>query len=300
MPHSHTNLSSILAMMLAMLVFTGNDAFMKYARTMLDTGQALIIRGLFSLSALVIVVFITRRFSDLRHAVSRFALMRAGLEGVIATLYIGALAGIGLAEAIAITMLAPFFITAASTLFLGEKVGWRRWSAITVGFIGILLVLRPEGRVVPIWAVAMVFGCTVLIALRDTLTRWMPDHLPSLMLTLAASCGTLVAGALLTLQEGVWKPVPPDILMALAAAAVLVLIGNYAIIEAHREADLSAVAPFRYSVIVWAVIVGFLMFGDVPSPVAMAGLMLILASGVYMIHRERVRRRGERAAGPPA
>jgi drug/metabolite transporter (DMT)-like permease len=81
---------------------------------------------------------------------------------------------------------------------------------------------------------------------------------------------------------------------------VLVLIGNYAIIEAHREADLSAVAPFRYSVIVWAVIVGFLMFGDVPSPVAMAGLMLILASGVYMIHRERARRRGERAAGPPA
>jgi len=300
MPQSQTNLSSILAMMLAMLVFTGNDAFMKYARTMLDTGQALFIRGLFSLLVLVIIIFITRRFSDLRHAVSRFALMRAGLEGIIATLYIGALAGIGLAEAIAITMLAPFFITAASTLFLGEKVGWRRWSAIIVGFIGILLVLQPEGRVVPIWAVAMVFGCTVLIALRDTLTRRMPDHVPSLMLTLSTSCGAWVAGGVLALQGGVWKPVPPDMLMALAAAAVLVLIGSYAIIEAHREADLSAVAPFRYSVIVWAVMIGFLMFGDVPSPVAMAGLMLILASGVYTIHRERVRRRAERAAGPPA
>ncbi len=88
---------------------------------------------------------------------------------------------------------------------------------------------------------------------------------------------------------------PTDVLMALAGASLFVLIGNYAIIEAFRAADLSVVSPFRYSVIVWAVIVGYFMFGDVPSLLAFVGLGLILASGVYTIHRERVRRRAEKA-----
>lgn len=300
MQQSQTNLRGILAMMLAMLVFTGNDALMKYARASLETGQALVVRGLLCVVLLAMAVVLTRNVARLPLALSRFALLRAGLEGAIATLYIGALAGIALAEATAITMLAPLLITAASTLFLGEKVGWRRWSAIAVGFVGILLVLRPEGRVVPAWAVAMVFGCTLLIALRDVLTRRMPNHVPSLMLTVATSCGTLVAGSILAWRSGNWQPMPPDVLIALGGAAVLVLIGNYAVIEAHRGTDLSVVSPFRYSVIGWAVIVGFVMFGDVPSPVAMAGLALILASGLYTIHRERLRRRAEREALPPA
>lgn len=287
-------------MMLAMLVFTGNDALMKYARLSLETGQALFVRGLFSIVLLAVVVAVSGSARQLPQVLSRFALMRAGLEGSIATLYIGALAGIALAEATAVTMLAPLVITAFSVLFLGEKVGWRRWSAILVGFFGILLVLRPEGRVVPIWAVAMVFGCTLLIAVRDVLTRRLPHHVPSLMLTIATSLGTFVAGGLLLLQSGIWRPVPPDVLLALAGAAVLVLIGNYAIIEAHRGTDLSAVSPFRYSVMVWAIILGILAFGEVPGPVSLAGLVLILASGVYTIHRERVRHRAQQETPPPA
>jgi drug/metabolite transporter (DMT)-like permease len=296
---SQTNLRGIVAMMLAMLVFTGNDAFMKYARASLETGQALFVRGLFSLVLLAAAVVITGSLRQLPMALSRFALTRAGLEGMIAVLYIGALAGIALAEATAITMLAPLLITAVSTLVLGETVGWRRWSAIAIGFVGILLVLRPEGRTAPLWAVAMLFGSTLLIVARDILTRRMPNHVPSLMLTLATSAGTLVAGAALVVQGGVWRPLSPDVLMALAGAAVLVLIGNYAIIEAHRATDLSVVSPFRYSVMVWSVIMGAIAFGEVPSPVALTGLALILGSGVYTIHRERVRRRAERAAIAP-
>ncbi len=295
MQQSQTNLRGIVAMMLAMLFFIGNDALMKYARTALDTGQALLVRGLFSLSLLLVAVTITKSWRDLHFVASRFALTRASLEGLIATLYIAALAGIALAEATAITMLTPLIITAFSTIFLGEQVGWRRWTAILVGFVGILLVLQPEGRVVPIWAVSMVFACTILIAVRDTLTRRMPAELPSLMLTITTTCGTLVAGGSLALHGGIWKPLPLNILLALAGAGFLVLIGNYAIIEAYRKSDLSAVSPFRYSVIVWAVIVGFVMFGEVPGPLSLAGLVLILGSGVYTIHRERVRRREERA-----
>ncbi len=295
MQQSQTNLRGIVAMMLAMLFFIGNDALMKYARATLDTGQALVVRGMFSLSLLLVAVAVTNRWRDLHFAASRFAITRASIEGVIATLYIAALAGIALAEATAITMLAPLIITAFSTIFLGEKVGWRRWTAILVGFLGILLVLQPEGRVVPIWAVSMVFAGTVLIAVRDALTRRMPAELPSMMLTITTTCGTLVAGGSLALYGGVWKPLPWDILLALAGAGLLVLIGNYAIIEAYRKSDLSVVSSFRYSVIVWAVIVGFVMFGDIPGPLSVVGLVLILGSGVYTIHRERARRREERA-----
>ncbi|MCU0819469.1 MAG: DMT family transporter [Beijerinckiaceae bacterium] len=300
MQQSQTNLRGIVAMMLAMLFFIGNDALMKYARTELDTGQALVVRGLFSLALLVVAITVTGRWRELHFVASRFAVTRASIEGVIATLYIAALAGIGLAEATAITMLVPLIITAFSTIFLGEKVGWRRWSAITVGFIGILLVLQPEGRVVPYWAVSMVFAGTILIAVRDTLTRRMPANLPSMMLTVTTTCGTLVAGGSLALYNGVWKPLPTHVLLALAGAGFLVLIGNYAIIEAYRKSDLSVVSSFRYSVIVWAVLIGFLMFGDVPGPLSVIGLVLILASGVYTIHRERVRRREERESVPPA
>jgi drug/metabolite transporter (DMT)-like permease len=300
MQQSQTNLRGIVAMMLAMLFFIGNDALMKYARTELDTGQALVVRGLFSLALLAVAIAVTRRWRDLHFVASRFAVTRASIEGVIATLYIAALAGIALAEATAITMLVPLIITAFSTVFLGEKVGWRRWSAIIVGFIGILLVLQPEGRVVPFWAVSMVFAGTLLIAVRDMLTRRMPADLPSMMLTVTTTCGTLVAGGSLALYGGVWKPLPMNVLLALAGAGFLVLIGNYAIIEAYRKSDLSVVSSFRYSVIVWAVLIGFLMFGDVPGPLSAIGLVLILASGIYTIHRERVRRREERDSPPPA
>lgn len=293
MLQSQKNLRGIVAMLIAMLLFSGNDALMKYARQSLETGQAMFVRGLFAIVILAVVVSAMRGWRDLPHAFHRLALLRAGTESLIATLYIAALSAIALADITAILMLTPLILTAISVLFLGEKVGWRRWSAVIVGFAGILLVVRPGGQVAPLWAVLMAFGSAVLVAVRDVMTRRMPVSIPSLMLTLTTTLATILAGLALIVSWQSWQAMSLPVLATLAGAAVMVLIGSYAIIEAFRDADLSVVSPFRYSVILWAVILGFAMFGEVPTMLSLIGLGLVIASGLYTVHRERVRRRQE-------
>jgi drug/metabolite transporter (DMT)-like permease len=221
--------------------------------------------------------------------------MRAGTESVVAALYISALSAMALADITSILMLTPLILTAFSVLFLHEKVGWRRWSAVIVGFIGILLVIRPGGQVAPLWAVAMAFGSAVLVAVRDVMTRQMPVTIPSLMLTLTTTLGTMAGGIAMLAAGQNWQPLTAPVLAILAGAALLVLIGNFAIIEAFRDADISAVSPFRYSVILWAGILGFAMFGEVPTALSLIGVALVIASGLYTVHRERVRRMQEMA-----
>jgi drug/metabolite transporter (DMT)-like permease len=293
MLQSQKNLRGIAAMMIAMLFFVGNDALMKLARGSLETGQALFVRGLFALAMLTIVISVTRAWRLLPLAFHRLSLLRSVTESVVAALYISALSAMALADITAILMLTPLILTALSVFFLREKVGWRRWSAVIIGFIGILLVIRPGGQVAPIWAVAMAFGSAVLVAVRDVMTRRMPTTVPSLMLTLATTLGTMVGGAAMLIAGQSWQPLGAPVLMVLAGAAFLVLIGNFAIIEAFRDADISAVSPFRYSVILWAGIFGFALFGEVPTALSLVGLALVIASGLYTVHRERVRQRQE-------
>jgi drug/metabolite transporter (DMT)-like permease len=300
MLQSQKNLRGIAAMMIAMLFFVGNDALMKLARGSLETGQALFVRGLFALAMLTIVISLTRSWLLLPLAFHRLSLLRAGTESVVAALYISALSAMALADITAILMLTPLILTALSVLFLKEKVGWRRWSAVILGFIGILLVIRPGGQVAPIWAVAMAFGSAVLVAVRDVMTRRMPNAVPSLMLTLATTLGTMVGGVAMVVAGQSWQPLSAPILAILAGAALLVLIGNFAIIEAFRDADISAVSPFRYSVILWAGIFGFALFGEMPTALSLVGLALVIASGLYTVHRERMRRRLESGSDAPS
>ena len=145
----------------------------------------------------------------------------------------------------------------------------------------------------------MAFGSAVLVAVRDVMTRRMPVAVPSLMLTLTTTLGTMAGGIAMLAAGQSWQPLTTPVLLILAGAALLVLIGNFAIIEAFRDADISAVSPFRYSVILWAGILGFSVFGEIPTALSLVGLALVIASGLYTVHRERVRRR-EEAGGDTA
>lgn len=293
MLQSQKNLRGIAAMMIAMLFFVGNDALMKLARGSLETGQALVVRGIFAIVILTIAIGVTRSWRDLPLAFHRLGMLRAATESVVAALYISALSVMALSDITAIQMLTPLILTAFSVLFFREKVGWRRWSAVIVGFIGILLVIRPGGQATPLWAVAMAFGSAVLVAVRDIMTRRMPARVPSLMLTLITTLGTMIGGIVMLLAGQSWQPLSASVLALLAGAAFLVLVGNFAVIEAFRDVDLSVVSPFRYSIALWALVIGFAIFGEIPTFLSLAGLVLVIASGLYTVHRERVRRRME-------
>ena len=145
-----------------------------------------------------------------------------------------------------------------------EPVGWRRWSAIAAGFIGVLIIVRPGlagFSQFSLFALISVAFC----ALRDLATRRIPAKIPSLFITLLTTVTVTTAGGAILVPLGGWTPPSASALGLLALAAVLLLIGYQCIIMALRSGDISAVAPFRYSALLWAMLLGYLVFGDVPD-----------------------------------
>lgn len=288
---SQKNLRGILAMTIAVGLFIINDTLVKLARAHWDTGQVLVVRGVFTLLLLAGWLGFARQFSQLPMIFRRDLLTRSVIEGVVAITFIMALGLMPLADITAILLATPLLITALSVIVLGEKVGWRRWSAVAVGFAGMLLVIRPGGSAIPPLALALALAAALGVAARDLMTRRVPADVPTVIVAVTSTLGTLVAGGVMAMQGAGWKPLEGQMLLILAAASVFVLAGNYAMIEACRDVELSVVSPFRYIVILWAVLLGILVFGEWPNPLAVLGIVLIVGSGLYTIHRERVRQR---------
>jgi drug/metabolite transporter (DMT)-like permease len=286
------NLRGIVAMTLAMALFVLNDTCVKLARVEWETGQVMVVRGVFALILLAVWLRVARQGGTMRMLFHPTLVLRGALEGGIAACFIGAIGAMPLADITAILMLAPLIITALSTLIFGEKVGWRRWSAVIVGFCGMLLVVQPGGAV-PLMPVVLAVISVLGVGFRDLLTRRIPAGIPSVMVAITSSAGTLVAGVALSATGPAWHAASPHLIWLAGGAAGFVVLGNYAMIEACREAELSVIAPFRYVVLAFAVLLGILVFDAWPTPIAVLGLALIGASGLYTLHRERVRRRVE-------
>jgi drug/metabolite transporter (DMT)-like permease len=193
----------------------------------------------------------------------------------------------------------PLLITAAGAVFLGETVGWRRWIAIVAGFIGVLIVVRPGLEGFTIYSLSAVVAAFA-ITLRDMTTRVMPRELPAALVALVTATAVgLTAPFLAPVLGETW--IVPDIRhLGLIAVAVVFLIGGYlTAVDFMRHGDIAVVAPFRYTVIVMAMIVGYVVWGDVPDLLMIVGTAVIAAAGIYTFSRERnlARLREEAAAG---
>ncbi|HEX7919752.1 MAG TPA: DMT family transporter, partial [Bradyrhizobium sp.] len=211
---------------------------------------------------------------------------------------LSAISQIPLANASAIFQALPLVITLGAALVFGEPVGWRRWLAIAAGFIGVLVIVRPgaEGFSQPaLLALASVGFCAV----RDLATRRIPKHLPTVFITLLTTVTVTTAGAVVLVPLGGWKPPSGHALGLLTFAAVLILIGYQCIIVSLRTGDISAVAPFRYTALPWAMLTGYLAFGHKPDGAMLAGAAIIVASGLYAFYRERQRDKLRPAATGP-
>ncbi|MCZ8182019.1 MAG: DMT family transporter [Beijerinckiaceae bacterium] len=299
MLQSQKNLRGILMMVLAMACFVLNDTLVKLARVTLEAGQILVIRGIVALVLLMIWLRASGMMRRLGDAAHPKLLARGGIEATIAMSFITALGVMPLADITAILMAAPLIITALSMVLFGEQIGWRRWSAVVVGFGGMLLVVRPGGTGIPLLALVLAIYSVIGVGLRDLLTRRIPMDIPSVVIALTSTLGTLLGGLVLVIATGIWRPFGMTELLYTAGAATFVILGNLAMIEACRDVELSVVSPFRYVVIVWAVLLGIFVFGEWPAPIALLGIALIGASGLYTLHRERVRHREELRAPAP-
>jgi drug/metabolite transporter (DMT)-like permease len=190
-------------------------------------------------------------------------------------------------------------VTAAGAIFFGEAVGLRRWSAIVVGFIGVIIVVRPGlagFNAYGLLAVAAAF----FITLRDITTRMMPRGLSAILVALVTGAAVGLSAPPLALLLGETWVMPTPKGLGLIFAAVFFLIGGYlTAVDFMRHGDISVVAPFRYTVIIWAIVIGFIVWREVPDWPMLIGTAVIAASGIYTFRRERnlARLREEAAAG---
>ena len=281
------NLRGAALMTLAMLGFAIEDMFVKLLAVRFPTWQIIGILGLGGALAFATMVRLRGEALWTRAYLAPAVLLRNFGELVGTTGFVTALALIELSTASAILQATPLVVTMGAALFLGEPVGWRRWSAILVGFAGVLLVIRPGTAGFDLSALFALQGVLGL-AIRDLATRRVRVQTSSVQLSFLAFLTLLPASALLALFEGtplVW-PEAADA-RNIAVMLGLAVTSYYAIVAAMRVGEVSYVTPFRYSRIVFALMIGFAAFGERPDTLMLVGCVLIVGSGLFTLWRER-------------
>ena len=284
----------------AMAAFTLNDTITKSVSAELNIGEIIVVRGLFAMALIAAFAAWRGALRPLRTLFIRPVGMRIIGEIGGTLTFLAAITHMPLANAAAIFQALPLVITLGAALIFGEPVGWRRWLAIGIGFIGVLVIVRPGTagfNEFSLLALASVAFCTV----RDLATRRIPKEIPSLFIALLTTFTVSAGGAAIMYPLGGWTPPSGRVVGMLAVAAVLLLIGYQCIISALRTGDISAVAPFRYTALLWAMLLGYLVFGDRPDIFMLVGAGIIVLSGLYTFYRERVRHRllAAGTSGPP-
>ena len=278
-------------MVVAMLGFAIEDAFIKALADRLPIGQLILMLGAGGAALIYAILYAQGAAIWQRALLHRVVLLR-NLGELIGTLgFISALALIPLSTASAILQATPLIVTLGATLFLGERVGWRRWSAILVGFCGVLLIIRP-GFAGFDWLSLFALQGAIGLAIRDLATRGVPQNISSLQLSLLAFLTLIPAAAILlgVSQTALIQPRGGEWLLIGGSIGIGVLC-YYFIVLAMRLGELSFVTPFRYSRILFALAISVWFFGERPDMPMLIGSAVVVGSGLYMLWRERVRTR---------
>jgi len=279
-------LTGILLICVGAACLSINDAIAKALTANYSPLQILFLRNLIALPIALLVAWGMGGPGALRSHRPAAHLLRGLLWIGAAYMFFTSLMHLPLAEATALVFVAPLFITALSALFLAEAVGWRRWLAVIVGFIGVLIVIRPGSAAfqpVALLPVATAF----LFALMMLSARWVDrrESVWTLLLYLTGT-GTLLSGLL---APFFWSPVRTEDLWLFVGIALFGTAGVTLITQAFRIAPAALVAPFDYSALLWATALGWLIWNEVPDPATYVGAAVIIASGVFIILRKEGR-----------
>lgn len=285
-------LRGIVAMIASQLAFLLNDTCVKLASASVPMGEIIFVRGLFAVTLLggLLVAFGLHR--ELPQLANRLVVYRVGAEVGAMIAFIAALIHMPIANATIIFQATPLCVTAGAALVLGEAVGWRRWLAIGIGFLGVLVVVRPGLAGFDAYA-TLVLIAVLFVTGRDLATRALPATVSTLLLTFATAATVTIAGAAFALFED-WVLPSALVLGQIAAAAVLLSIGYATVIFAMRAGEMSVTASFRYTAVVFAIASGYLVWGDVPDGLTILGSLIIVFAGLYTLYREHRLARGGR------
>ncbi len=278
------NLRGALAMLASMAFLIVNDAIVKFVASGLPIGEIIFVRGLMATLIMTFAAAMAGELKLWRTLVRRSVLLRTAGEVIATLLYLTALTLMAIGSVTAILQIVPLVATAGSALFLAEKVGLRRWVAAIIGFAGVMLIIKPGTSEFNFTAILPLVS-VLFIALRDIATRAMPGNVPSLLITALTAAAVSIAGLGLGLTE-TWAPVSLPDLTLLVAASVCILGGYYFIILSMRIGEISIVAPFRYSIVIWAILLGYFIWDEIPDLTSFAGISIIICAGIYTFQRE--------------
>lgn len=288
---SADNTRASLLMLGSMAAFALEDVFLKRAATALHPGQVIAMLGFAGALCFWAVAAAKGQPILTRRALTGAALVRSLSEAGASMLYITALALIPLSVNVALLQASPLVVTMGAALVLREPVGWRRWSAIVAGFLGVLIILRPGTDAFQA-AGLLTVAAVIILAARDLSTRVMPADIGTFQLTTWAYIALVPAGLLLmALDRTGFAAINPADWGDLTLALLTGLVGYVAVTAAMRIGEVSFVAPFRYARLVFALILAAIFFGERPDALMLAGAALIIGSGLYTFARERRLRR---------
>ncbi len=281
------NIKGILLVIASMAGFTLEDAFIKQLSTTISTGQILLIVGLSGSFLFAMMAKMKGHRIFIKRFWTPLTLTRATTEAFAALAFVTSLALVPLSTVAAVFQSTPLVITMGAALFLKEQVGWRRWTAIIIGFLGVLIIIRPGlNSFDP--NVLFVLIAVFFVAARDLMTRFIPADIPSTVVSSQGFGAPMFAGiaALLFYSEPL-APVGSLEIYYFIGAVVFGVAGYYAIVAAMRVGDASAVTPFRYTRLLFSLLVGIIVFKEQPDQLTLLGAAIIIATGLYTFLRER-------------
>lgn len=281
------NLAGALLMMASMACFTLNDSMLKLTGGEVPLFQLLFIRSIITCA---LIMLFKRQLGTMHFNIAKrdWVLIgaRAGSEVLISYFFLNALFNMPLANLTAILQVVPLAVTLSSLIFLREAVGWQRMTAIFVGFLGVMLIVKPGAEGFNVWSIYALIAMAG-VTFRDLVTRKLSPGVPSMTVTFVTAATMLIATGVASLSAP-WVSFGADTAFLIGGSAVFILGGYFFSIQVMRTGDVSFTAPFRYVGLIFALIIGWFVFGEWPGWMTLLGAAIVVATGVFTFYRERV------------
>ncbi len=281
-----TNMQAIALMTVSMLCFAITDGFIKLVSEEANAGQIMVLASIISSLIFIVLIFYNKDDFQFKIMLERPILIRTLGDVFGASCMVISLGLLPLGNASAILQFQPLVVTMGAALFLREKVGWRRWSAIIIGFIGVMIIIRPGLNGFNSASILVIFA-VIGLATRDLATRVIRTNIANSSISLLDSLALIIAGFIISLFfDNSWL-FPLEIYAHMALIGCFGGLGYFCITKAVRLGEISAIAPYRYSRLIFALILGFIFFGEIPDMAMMLGSAIIISAGIYTIYREK-------------
>ncbi len=274
-------------MVLAMGSFVANDTIVKLVGQSLPVGEIIMIRGAMAALILGLICAWKGLLPELPRIAQPSVLLRSLFDVIGTIAFVTALMHMQIANLTSVMQAVPLAVVLLSMVFLKEEVGWRRMTAIIGGFIGVLMIIKPSVASFNVYELLALL-IVLAVAIRDILTKRIPARIPIFVIAFGNACFVTLGGTALAMSQGVHWPEPWQ-LGLLALAACFLSSGYLCMVTTLRVGDISGTAPFRYSVMIFAILSGILVFGEFPDGIAIIGMGLIVVCGLYAARREALR-----------